>query len=1500
MENRILLDAAAVCEPILSHPIQAGGSGVTPAVSPPGFSPSQVLTAYGIGSISLGGVAGTGSGQTVAIVDAYNDPKITSDVTAFNSQFNLPQFNSGGPTFTVLGETGTSALPSNAPTGSSGWGTEESLDVEWVHSVAPQANIILFEANSASMSDLLHTVQTAATHSGVSVVSMSWGGSESRDESSDDSYFTAANVAFVAATGDEGAPGDYPAFSPNVIAVGGTTLTVNSNNNWQSETAWSDGGGGQSQSQGQGWGHGGGGTTYDEPEPSYQELAVDPAQTSGARETPDVSFDADPNTGVPIYDSYDFPSSPWQEYGGTSFSCQCWAGLIAIADQYRSTAGLSPLCSNKSNGGDYSAQTALYSLPSAAFHDITTGSNGNAAKVGYDMATGIGTPIANLLVPDLAAAATSTTLAASAASSVYGQPVTFTATVAAATTGGATPTGGTVTFMDGTTTLGSATLSSGTATLTTTLLPIGTQQVTATYNGVIATQNGTGTNNFAGSPGNTKSVAVTPAPLTVTANNQSRTYGAADPTLTAGYSGFVNGQTLATSGVSGSPSLTGSDTVGSPAGSYVITAAQGTLAAQNYSFIFVNGTLTVTPAPLTVTANNQSRTYGAADPTLTAGYSGFVNGQTLATSGVSGSPSLTGGDTAGSPVGSYVITAAQGTLAAQNYSFTFVNGTLTVTPAPLTVRADNQSMVYGAALPALTAGYSGFVSGDTPANLSTQPTLSTAATVGSPVSGSPYTITASGAVDPDYTISYVAGRLTVMPATPIVAVSDAGGTYSGQPFPATATVAGVLSGVDTTPAASLEGVTPTLAYYAGTTTDGTALGGAPAALGTYTVVALFAGSGDYASAQSDPLTFNIGQATPAVTVADSGGTYSGQPFPATATVAGVVSGVDTTPAASLEGVTPTLAYYAGATADGTALGGVPTDAGTYTVVALFAGSGDYASAQSDPLTFSIGQATPTVTAADLGGTYSGSAFPATATVAGVAGDVSPAASLDGDTPALAYYDASGTLLTGAPTDAGTYTVVATFAGSGDYASAQSDPLTFTIGPATPTVTVAQGGGTYSGQPLPATATVAGVVNGVDTTPAPSLEGVTPTLAYYDASGTLLAGAPTDVGTYIVVASFAGSADYASAQSTPATLSVTPQVITVDSAQTVDSLETSGNVQVTVASGGQLTVNSPVVLDSGGGVSVSDGGMLAVPGINSAADAVGLDLDGGTLQATADFTTAAPVTAGAGGATIDSNGNDVTLTAAIAGPGGVTLIGAGTVTFSGVNTYGGPTAVQSGTLVAMSSQAIPSGGALNIGSDGSIVLGEPGTSEAPMAAQAVPGGAMQAALASAGQDGTGTASLVASGPSVTPAGGGTSATVASDSVLAAAAPAPTATVAPAAVDHLLAIQPVSESNPAAQVLRSSSVILPLSSLLLPASPVPPSDAAVPDHAGDRPAGDATPRVAAPRTAASRQPSDGVLPRIVEGRAGNAASRAGNQHPATGPFGLDLQTLDLLARAAARRP
>ena len=178
---------------------------------------------------------------------------------------------------------------------------------------------------------------------------------------------------------------------------------------------------------------------------------------------------------------------------------------------------------------------------------------------------------------------------------------------------------------------------------------------------------------------------------------------------------------------------TGADT-NSPVGTYDITIGIGSLTSTNYTFTFTNGTLTVAAAAITVTADNQSRLYGATNPPLTASYTGFINGDTSTV--ITGQPSLSVGANTNSPAGSYIITVDIGTLiATTNYAFNFVNGSLNVIPASLTVSADNQSRTYGATNPVFTTTYSGFVNGDslTNSDVAGAPSLGTLADTTSPV-----------------------------------------------------------------------------------------------------------------------------------------------------------------------------------------------------------------------------------------------------------------------------------------------------------------------------------------------------------------------------------------------------------------------------------------------------------------------------------------------------------------------------------------------------------------------------------------------------------------------------------------------------------------------------------------------------------------------------------------------------------------------------------------------
>ncbi len=249
-------------------------------------------------------------------------------------------------------------------------------------------------------------------------------------------------------------------------------------------------------------------------------------------------------------------------------------------------------------------------------------------------------------------------------------------------------------------------------------------------------------------------LTVTPATLTVTADSKSKTYGSANPGLTYSIAGFVNGDT--SSVVSGAPILSTSATSSSPVGVYPITVSAGTLSAANYSFAFASGALTVTKVSLTITAPSPSRTYGAANPTFTPTYAGFVAGDSAAS--LTTAPTCTTTATVSSPVGTYPVTCSGAV--DPNYTFAFVSGILTITKAPLTITASSATIAYGTTVPAITPTYTGFVAGDTAASLSTAPTCTTTATSHSPVGS--YPSSCSGAADPNYTISYVAGSVSVV------------------------------------------------------------------------------------------------------------------------------------------------------------------------------------------------------------------------------------------------------------------------------------------------------------------------------------------------------------------------------------------------------------------------------------------------------------------------------------------------------------------------------------------------------------------------------------------------------------------------------------------------------------------------------------------------------------------------------------------------------------------
>ena len=323
-----------------------------------GYGPSSLQSAYVLPSSTAG------SGQTVAVVDAYDDPNAASDLATYRSDWGLPACGTG--CFSKVNQNGAaSPLPSAA--GSTGWDVEESLDIDMVSAICPLCHIILVEVSSPSTANLGTGVNSALSL-GASYVSNSYGGSESSsDNSYDASYYNHPGKAIVASAGDNGYGVSYPAASADVVSVGGTSLSTASNSRGWTETVWGSSAGGEGT---------GSGCSADSSKPSWQ------TDTGCTRRTDnDVAAVADPNTGLAVYDTYS--QGGWLEVGGTSASSPIVASVYALAGTPAS--GTYP--------GSY-----IYQHTSNLF-DVTSGADGSCSpaylctgEVGYDGPTGWGTP----------------------------------------------------------------------------------------------------------------------------------------------------------------------------------------------------------------------------------------------------------------------------------------------------------------------------------------------------------------------------------------------------------------------------------------------------------------------------------------------------------------------------------------------------------------------------------------------------------------------------------------------------------------------------------------------------------------------------------------------------------------------------------------------------------------------------------------------------------------------------------------------------------------------------------------------------------------------------------------------------------------------------------------------------------------------------------------------------------------------------------------------------
>jgi subtilase family serine protease len=344
------------------------------ATTPSGYGPADLASAYKLPTTTAG------SGQTVAIVDAFNDPTAANDLAVYRAQYGLPACTVASGCFRQVNQSGGSTLPAT----DTGWAQEESLDLDMVSAVCPNCKIILVEASSASLADLATAENTAASL-GATEITNSYGGSESSSETSSNAAYNHPGIPITVSAGDSGYGVEFPAAVPSVTSVGGTSLTHASNARGWTETVWGSSSSGVLGVGGTG-GTGSGCSAY-EPKPSWQ---TDAGCTK--RTVADVSAVADPNTGVAVYDSTADSSGNvgWLQFGGTSVSAPIIAGVYALAG----------------NGASVNGASFAYSHTSSLF-DVTSGTNGSCggvlsggsakkylctAQAGYDGPTGLGTP----------------------------------------------------------------------------------------------------------------------------------------------------------------------------------------------------------------------------------------------------------------------------------------------------------------------------------------------------------------------------------------------------------------------------------------------------------------------------------------------------------------------------------------------------------------------------------------------------------------------------------------------------------------------------------------------------------------------------------------------------------------------------------------------------------------------------------------------------------------------------------------------------------------------------------------------------------------------------------------------------------------------------------------------------------------------------------------------------------------------------------------------------
>jgi subtilase family serine protease len=566
-----------------------------------GFGPSQLQSAYNLTSAS----ASDGTGETVALVDAYDDPTAAADLATYRSAAGLPAAN-----FEKVNQNGaTSPLPAEAPA-SDDWTLEESLDLDMVSSICPNCHIVLVEAQDDTSNGLYIAENTAASLAGY--VSNSWGGTEaSTDTSLDTQYFDHPGDVITASAGDSDYGVIYPATSPYVVSVGGTSLSTASNSRGWTESVWNTTPGSE--------GTGSGCSAY-ESQPSWQTALNLPAGCS-KRIDNDVSADADPNTGVAVYDSSNGDGG-WNEVGGTSASSPMIAATYALAD----------------NPGNTPADD-LYTHTSSLY-DVTSGNDGSCspaylctAEVGFDGPTGLGTPdgltafsqgsstgdTVTVTNPGskTGTVGTATSLQISATDSASGQTLTYSATglptgLSISTSGLISGTPSAAGSYSVTVTAKDTTGASGSATFTWTINA-------ATGNTVTVTNPGSKT----GTVGTATSLQI------------SATDSASGQTLTYSATGLPAGLSISTSGlISGTPTTAGTYSVtvtakdttgasGSASFTWTISSAGGTCTSTGNKIAngtFASGTASWTESPDVIGQ------WGSSEPPFVGSYDAWLDG----------------------------------------------------------------------------------------------------------------------------------------------------------------------------------------------------------------------------------------------------------------------------------------------------------------------------------------------------------------------------------------------------------------------------------------------------------------------------------------------------------------------------------------------------------------------------------------------------------------------------------------------------------------------------------------------------------------------------------------------------------------------------------------------------------------------------------------------------------------------------------------------------------